>query len=87
MKKISKVLLSTFIVLTVVCYFNVVHADLIFPRELPGGAENEVETEASEVEEEGEVGTLISELEDEGETEVEPRELIAPAEETDYHDV
>lgn len=88
MKKTSKILLSTFIIVSVVCSFSIVHADLIDPgtrhtsndyldeaeiAEVPEEAENVVSEQHSE---------LISTLEDEVEGEEPHDELIAPHDES-----
>lgn len=88
MKKTSKILLSAFIILAVVCSFSIVHADLIDPGTRHTGNDYLDEAEIAEVPEEAENvvseqhGELISTLEDEVEGEEPHDELIAPHDES-----
>lgn len=88
MKKTSKILLSAFIIVSVVCSFSIVHADLIDPGTRHTGNDYLDEAEIAEVPEEAENvvseqhGELISTLEDEVEGEEPHDELIAPHDES-----
>lgn len=88
MKKTSKILLSAFIIIAVVCSFSIVHADLIDPGTRHTSNDYLDEAEIAEVPEETENvvseqhSELISTLEDEVEGEEPHDELIAPHDES-----
>ena len=88
MNKTSKILLSTFIIIAVVCSFSIVHADLIDPGTRHTSNDYLDEAEIAEVPEEAENvvseqhNELISTLEDEVEGEEPQDELIAPHDES-----
>lgn len=88
MKKTSKILLSAFIIVAVVCSFSIVHADLIDPGTRHTSNDYLDEAEIGEVPEEAENvvteqhSELISTLEDEVEGEEPHDELIAPHDES-----
>ncbi|MBR3511790.1 MAG: hypothetical protein IKN74_02385 [Clostridia bacterium] len=97
MKKTSKILLSAFIIVAVVCSFSIVHADLIDPGTRHTSNDYLDEAEIGEVPEEAEIAEvpeeaenvvteqhseLISTLEDEVEGEEPHDELIAPHDES-----
>ena len=88
MNKTSKILLSAFIIIAVVCSFSIVHADLIDPGTRHTSNDYLDEAEIAEVPEEAENvvseqhNELISTLEDEVEGEEPQDELIAPHDES-----